>query len=320
MSLREGQQVGRYVLEQLLGTGGMAAVWRAWDGTHNQHVAIKIIAEEFAHDPVFVARFLDEARRHGRLNHPHIVAILDTFSAAGRVCLVMSIIRGGSVATLLDRAPLRRLALATAVPIILDVLAALDHAHRHGIWHRDVKPANILLDGANRAYLSDFGIALALGEERRTRAGVPVGTAEYMSPEQIRTPQRVDHRTDVYSVGCVLYEMLTGRPPFIGTEVKGGDTDIAIRSAHINTPPVPPRQRVASIPAEIDALIIHALRKNPDERLPGCAQFSRLLADAAHRNAVPRIATHRVAFWLRLIAIVCLVAAALASLAYVVTG
>jgi serine/threonine protein kinase len=316
MSFREGQQLGPYVIEGLLGTGGMAAVWRAWDRRRGQQVAIKVIADEMANDPAFNARFMDEVRRHARLKHPHIVAILDTLNMSGRACLVMDLVAGGSIGTLLDQSPQRRLPAAVAVPIILDVLAALDFAHRNGIWHRDVKPANILLDAAQKAYLSDFGISLALGEERRTRYGVPVGTAEYMSPEQIRTPQRVDHRTDVYSLGCVLYEMLTGRPPFIGAEVDGGNSDIAIRAAQVNSEPVAPRQRVPSIPADIDALIMHALSKNPDERLPGCAEFSRRLVAAMEGNPLDRASARPNPSPLQLLAISSLLVAALVALWY----
>ena len=318
MSFREGQKLGHYILEHILGVGGMAVVWRAWDGKLGRHVAIKVVSDEFADDAGFAARFQDEIRRHRRLDHPRIVRILDTFNVAGRICMVMDLITGKSLATLLEESPQHRLPSSFAISIMTDVLAALDHAHRHGVLHRDVKPSNILLDGGNRAYLSDFGIAVALGEERRTRTGVPVGTVEYMSPEQIRTPQHIDHRTDVYSASCVLYEMLTGRPPFVGAELKVGETDFAIRSAHINNLPVAPRQRVPSIRADIDALIMRALRKIPDERLPGCAEFSRLLAAAAGENTTPSTGAGQMDRALWLIAGICLLSLVVALLLYVV--
>jgi serine/threonine protein kinase len=287
MSFREGQRLGHYNLDHVLGAGGMAVVWRAWDSKIGRQVAIKVVSDEFADNPAFTERFLDEIRRHRRLDHPRIVRIHDAFSFAGRICMVMDLITGRSLAALIEQTPQHRLPIHSAVAIMADVLAALDHAHRHGVLHRDVKPSNILLDGNNRAYLSDFGIALALGEERRTRTGVPVGTAEYMSPEQIRTPQHIDHRTDVYSAACVLYEMLTGRPPFIRSELKAGESDFAVRSAHMNSVPIPPRQRVPSIGTDIDALVMRGLRKVPDKRLPGCAEFSRLLVTAARGSATP---------------------------------
>jgi serine/threonine protein kinase len=287
--LYEGLRLGPYVLQSVLGTGGMADVWRALDTRRNQRVAIKVIADDLRVDSQFAMRFLDEIRRHGRLRHPNIVGIVDALNVDGRLLMVMNLIDGESLADLLKRSPDQRLPTKVAIPIIMDVLSALDHAHRNGVWHRDVKPSNILLDSTNKPYLSDFGIALAVGEERRTRYGVPVGTGDYMSPEQIRTPQRVDHRTDVYSVGCVFYEMLTGRPPFIASELKRGASGLAVMAAHLNDVPVAPRARVASIPAGIDRLILWALKKNLDERLPGCGEFARLIAVESAEDADARL-------------------------------
>jgi len=238
------------------------------------------------------ARFRDEVRRHSRLNHPRIVKLLDTFSLNSQQCMVMALIPGESLATLLKRTAGHALSLEFAIRIFTDILSALDYAHRHGIWHRDVKPSNILLDAKHRAYLADFGIAIAVGEARLTRAGVAVGTVEYMSPEQIRSPQHVDHRTDVYSAGCVLYEMLTGRPPFIFPE-RGGGT--ALRAAHMSERPVPPQQRQPEIPMAVSDVIMSALSKDPSQRPQGCAEFSRLLHAAisppgqmSEKSSVPR--------------------------------
>ncbi len=280
LALSKGQACGRYVLEQVLGNGGMGVVWKAWDPKAKRHVALKVVAEGLLAEPGIGARFQDEVRRHARLNHPRIVALLDTFSLHDQQCMVMSLIQGESLETLLERSPHHSLPLDVALQIMTDVLAALDYAHRHGILHRDVKPPNILLDSAQHAYLADFGISLAIGEARLTRAGVAVGTAEYMSPEQIRTPEQIDHRTDVYSSGCVLYEMLTGRPPFIHSELGGTTADIALRSAHVNRVPVHPDQLQPSIPVDISGVIMSALNKDPNQRPQGCAEFSRLLLAA----------------------------------------
>jgi serine/threonine-protein kinase len=256
----------------------MATVWRASDTANGQIVAIKVVRDDFVSDNNFTTRFLDEVSRHARLNHPNIISIVDAFNVGGRPCLVMKLIEGESLATALDRSPEHRLPLDVVLPIMIDILAALDYAHRNGVVHRDIKPSNILLEKeSKRAYLSDFGLALAIGEDRRTRAGFAVGTPEYMSPEQIRTPMQIDYRSDVYSLGCVFYEALTGRPPFAESDFKGNTSDFAIRSAHIHDLPVAPRERLASIPKDIDALIMWALRKDPNERLPGCAEFSRML-------------------------------------------
>jgi eukaryotic-like serine/threonine-protein kinase len=157
------------------------------------------------------------------------------------------------------------------------VLRALDYAHRHGIVHRDVKPSNVLVDHHGGVWLFDFGIAIAMGEQRRTRTGVTIGTVAYMSPEQIIHPKTIDHRSDVYSVGCLLYELLTGRPPFVKGQEGVGSTDFALQQAHVKMQPVNPRRRVSSIPADLDDIIMRALAKDPDERLPGCGEFVRLL-------------------------------------------
>ena len=152
-----------------------------------------------------------------------------------------------------------------------DVLSALDYTHQHGVIHRDVKPANILIDQAGRAYMADFGIALMIGEERRTRTGVAIGTPHYMSPEQIVNPKQMDHRTDVYSMGIVLYELLTGKPPF------EGETEFVIKSAQVNNPPIAPSQYNAAIPLPLEQIILQALEKNPDQRQGGCGQFARAI-------------------------------------------
>lgn len=263
----------------------MGVVWQAWDSRNNQHVAIKVVADGLLTDPGIGARFQNEVRRHARLDHPNIVKLLDTFSINDQQCMVMTLIRGEPLATLMQRTPNHALPVESAIQIFTDILAALDYAHRNGILHRDVKPSNILLDPKHQAYLADFGIAIAVGEARLTRAGIAVGTAEYMSPEQIRTPGHIDHRTDVYSAGCVLYEMLTGRPPFIHSEVGGATADIALRAAHIKETPVSPQQRRPSIPPGISDVIMSALSKDPGKRPQGCAEFSRLLLAATSPQA-----------------------------------
>lgn len=256
----------------------MGMVWRAWDLNRKEFVAIKVIASDLVVDPNFKYRFMDEVRRHARLNHPNIVPVLDVFELEGENCFVMQLIEGMSLADLLEQQEKHRLTPEEAIPIVEDILNALDYAHRQGIIHRDVKPSNVLLDKNRRAHLIDFGIALAVGEKRRTRAGQILGTSFYMSPEQIVRPREIDHRSDVYSVGCVFYEMLTGRPPFLPDPNLKGDTDFVIKQAHVSEVPLPPRQRVAAIPADLDRLIMWALEKDSAKRLPGCGEFLRLLS------------------------------------------
>jgi eukaryotic-like serine/threonine-protein kinase len=277
MSIRRGSRLQNYVIEDLLAKGGMGTVWRARDTRENKVVAIKAVANDLIADPEFRVRIQDEARRHKGLHHPHIVPVPEVFVAEGATCIVMKLIEGSSLATIIENAPAKRLGVEEAVRIVKDVLLALDYAHRHGIVHRDVKPSNILVDHTGWVWLFDFGVAIAMGEQRRTRTGVTVGTLAYMSPEQITHPQRIDHRSDVYSVGCLLYELVTGRPPFLRNEDGVGDTDFALQEAHVKLQPVNPRHRVPSIPADLDTIIMQALEKNPDQRLPGCQEFARLL-------------------------------------------
>jgi serine/threonine-protein kinase len=255
----------------------MGSVWRARDTKQNQLVAIKSVANDLIADPEFKVRIQDEARRHQRLQHPNIVPVPEVFDAEGETCIVMKLIDGSSLAKMLESLPNHRLDVEEATRIVRDVLQALDYAHRHGIVHRDVKPSNILVDNTGWVWLFDFGIAIAMGEQRRTRTGLTVGTTLYMSPEQITNPRRIDHRSDVYSVGCLFYELLTGRPPFVKNEDGIGDADFALQQAHVNKQPMNPRRRVAGIPADLDDIIMRALEKNPDDRIPGCQEFVRLL-------------------------------------------
>lgn len=277
MSLRRGSKLRQYVIEDLIAQGGMGSVWRARDTRQNQPVAIKAVANDLIADPEFKIRIHDEASRHQRLHHPNIVPVPDVFEAEGATCIVMKLIEGLSLATVLENRPNKRLDVAEGTRIIKDVLQALDYAHRHGIVHRDVKPSNVLVDHTGWVWLFDFGIAIAMGEQRRTRTGLTVGTPLYMSPEQITNPRNIDHRSDVYSVGCLFYELLTGRPPFVKHEDGVGDADFALQQAHVNKRPVNPRFRVATIPAKLDEIIMRALEKNPDDRIPGCGEFVRLL-------------------------------------------
>jgi serine/threonine protein kinase len=279
MGLYSEQRLKHYVIKDQIASGGMGEVWRAWDEVRNQFVAIKAITDDLFFDANFSKRFLDEGRRHLKLTHPNIVPVLDVFNADNQNCLVMELIEGVSLADLIKSRPEQRLSISEAIPIIQDLLNALNHAHMHGIIHRDVKPSNVLLDKKGRGYLIDFGIALAIGEDRRTRTGQTIGTPHYMSPEQIVSPREIDHRTDVYSVGCVFYEMLTGRPPFIADFGTTGDVDFAIKRAHANMQPIPPAELVRTIPAYINDVIMLALQKKPDNRLPGCQEFLRLLSE-----------------------------------------
>jgi eukaryotic-like serine/threonine-protein kinase len=277
MSLHPGTHIKHYVIEERLGGGGMGVVWRARDKKRDELVAIKAVANDLIVDPEFRIRMQDEARRHQRLHHPNIVPVPEVFEAEGDTCIVMKLIEGVSLSALLDSRPNNRLDVKDGVRIVKDVLDALNYAHRHGIVHRDVKPSNVMVDHSGKVWLLDFGIAIAMGEQRRTRTGQVVGTLSYMSPEQISKPRTIDHRSDVYSVGCMFYEMLTGRPPFVKSKEGVGDSDFAMQQAHVNKTPVDPKSRVPRIPDDVNEVIMAALTKNPDDRIPGCGEFLRLL-------------------------------------------
>jgi serine/threonine protein kinase len=272
-----GTRIKHYVLEERLGGGGMGVVWRARDTRSDELVAIKAVANDLILDSEFRIRMQDEARRHQRLHHPNIVPVPEVFEAEGNTWIVMKLIEGTSLSALLDSRANKRLDVKDGIRIIKDVLDALNYAHRHGIVHRDVKPSNVMVDHNGKVWLLDFGIAIAMGEQRRTRTGQVVGTLSYMSPEQISKPRTIDHRSDVYSVGCMFYEMLTGRPPFIKNKDGVGDSDFAMQQAHIKKTPLDPKSRVSSIPDDLNRVIMAALSKNPDDRIPGCGEFLRLL-------------------------------------------
>jgi serine/threonine-protein kinase len=277
MIFQSGIQVKHYTIDNLIARGGMGEVWKVWDETRNMAVAIKVVANDLIVDPEFKERMQDEAQRHKCLVHENIVTVLEVFETAGNTCTVMEFIKGTSLDLYLDAHASKHLEPDEAIRIVQEILRALDFAHRHGIIHRDVKPSNILLDENRRARLIDFGIALAVGEKRRTRTGKLIGTPLYMSPEQITKPKQINHLSDVYSVGCVLYEMLTGQPPFLKGQDGVGTTDFSIQEAHVKKPPLNPRLRVEAIPIGLDRLVIEALQKDPRNRIPGCHEFRRLL-------------------------------------------
>ena len=303
MGLYSGQRLKNYVIKDQIACGGMGEIWRAWDDVRGEYVAIKAITDTLFLDPDFTNRFLDEGRRHLRLTHPNIVPVFDVFYADNQNCLVLKLIEGVSLANILQSRQEHRLSVSEAIPILQGLLSALNYAHMHGVIHRDVKPSNVLIDKNGQSYLIDFGIALAIGEDRRTRTGQTIGTPHYMSPEQIVNPKEIDHRSDVYSVGCVFYEILTGRPPFIADAVTGGETDFSIKKAHVNIQPLPPVERVSTIPVYINDIIMLALQKKPENRLPGCQEFLRLSSEGDTRKVTKQSSFRWVYFFSLLLAI-----------------
>lgn len=270
--------VGQYVLERPLGEGGMAEVWLARNLHLGTPAAIKFLNRSYAGHSEIEQRFLNEGRRQGALNHPNIVKVYGFEYVGNRSFLILQYIDGEPLDRRLQR--FGRLDPVETVRIATGVLNALECAHNNNIVHRDIKPSNILLDANGFPYLGDFGIVLAMNEQRMTKAGTVMGTSYYMSPEQITTPARVDHRADIYSFGCVLYEMLCGRPPFDVPSTGQGDTDFAIKMAHVQHTPPPLRQFNPAISPQIEAVVMRCLAKNPDYRFRTCAELRDALAAA----------------------------------------
>ena len=253
---------GRYELHRQLGRGGMAEVFLARDQLLDRPVAMKVLFPEFATDPAFVERFRREATAAANLNHPNIVGVYDWGEADGTYFIVMEYVDGRTLSDILRaEGPLHPDRVAD---VGADVAAALGFAHRNGVVHRDVKPGNVLVTAAGQVKVADFGIARAItanADENLTQVGTVMGTATYFSPEQARG-DAVDPRSDIYSLGCVLYELLVGKPPF------SGDTPVAIAYKHVQESPVPPRHLNVELPAAIEAIVLKCLAKNPVNRYP----------------------------------------------------
>jgi len=258
---------GRYRLEEPIAAGGMATVWRATDSVLTRPVAVKVLHAHLAADPEFVARFRREAVAAARLAHPAIVAIYDTCDDPEAI--VMELVEGRTLREELDHRGF--LPAAEAVAVASSICQALEVAHKAGIVHRDVKPANVLLSDGGQLKVADFGIAKAARADGTdddlpdlTAIGRMVGTAKYLAPEQVSGGD-IDARTDVYAVGAVLYEMLCGRAPFTG------DNDLAVATARLHGPPPRPRSVRATVPERLDAIVMKALAAEPDRRHPSAS-------------------------------------------------
>jgi beta-lactam-binding protein with PASTA domain/tRNA A-37 threonylcarbamoyl transferase component Bud32 len=276
---------GRYRVIRRLGSGGMANVYLAEDTELGRSVAIKVLDEKHAKDEQFVERFRREAKNAASLQHPNIVSIYDRGEAEGTYYIAMECIEGRTLKELLvARGPLP---VDQAVAYARQILGAIRFAHRKGIVHRDIKPHNVLVDADGRLKVTDFGIARA-GASQMTEAGSIIGTAQYLSPEQARGAP-VDQRSDLYSVGVVLYEMLTGSVPFTG------DTPVEIAMKHISAVPEPPSAKRPEVPEDLDMVVLRALAKDPDERFQTAeemdAELGRLAAGLGVTDATADAAT-----------------------------
>jgi len=261
---REGSEFGPYRLRRLVGRGGMGDVYEAEDTVRERIVALKLMSPMLSSDPVFRSRMQREARTAGRLQEPHVVPIHDFGEIDGQLYVDMRLIDGMDVATMLSQSG--PLSPPRAVAIVRQIGSALDAAHAAGVLHRDVKPENILVSADDFAYLVDFGIASASSDEKLTQFGTTVGTFKYMAPERF-TDTEVTYRADIYALTCVLYECLTGSPPYRGNQV-------TVMSAHLHQAIPRPSAVRPGIPAAFDRVIARGMAKDPADRYATCGDLS----------------------------------------------
>jgi serine/threonine-protein kinase len=270
----------RYRLGERIAAGGMGAVYRAVDETLGRQVAVKVLRRELAHDPTFLERFRREARAAAGLSHPGVAGVYDYGELGGQPFIVMELVEGETLAERLAAGG--RLPWREAFAIGEQVAAALAAAHAHGLVHRDVKPANILLGRDGRAKVTDFGIAQAAQTATLTRTGMVLGSANYVAPEQAKGGH-VGPAADLYSLGCVLFEAVTGETPY-----RGGNA-VAIATQHVSAPVPDPRERRQDLPPEAAALIVRALQKHPAGRFPSGAAMAAALAAARQEDGATQI-------------------------------
>jgi len=280
MAFANGENVGAYRIVEKLGQGGMATVYKAYHPALDRYVAIKVMHPAFMEDPNFLARFQREARIVAKLDHPHIIPIYDFAEHNGNPYLVIRFIEGETLKARIERGPLES---QDILRIAQAVGEALTYAHGHGVLHRDIKPSNILLTPEGSVYLTDFGLArMAEAGESTLSRDMMVGTPQYISPEQAKGIRKLDARTDVYSLGVVLYELLVGRTPFMA------DTPYAIVHDHIFTPLPMPRELKPDLPEPLERVLLKALAKEPDDRFQSVTELIAALESALEPSAEPK--------------------------------
>jgi serine/threonine protein kinase len=269
-----GKQFGPYRIMGPLGEGGMASVYKAYQPSVDRYVAIKVLPRQFADDPQFFGRFEREAKVLAKLQHPHILPVHDYGQTDNYTYIVMPFVESGDLSDIIGQ---KRLSLAETTRIISQIGDALDYAHSQGIIHRDIKPSNILVDQRGNCLLTDFGIAKMVegSTERLTVTGGIIGTPAYMSPEQ-GLGQTLDGRSDIYALGVILYEMITGQVPF------DAETPMAVMIKHIYDPLQPPREFDAAIPESIERVVLKAMAKQPEDRFMRAGDMVQALQAAVH--------------------------------------
>jgi serine/threonine-protein kinase len=271
----------RYQIEREIGRGGMATVYLAQDLRHKRKVAVKVLDPSLA-EALGYDRFLREIEVAANFTHPHILPVHDSGEADGFLYYVMPFVEGESLRDRLDRE--KQLPVETAIQVTREIAGALAYAHERGVIHRDVKPANILLE-AGHAVLADFGVAQAVAaaeDSKLTGTGVSIGTPAYMSPEQAAGEKEVDGRSDQYALASITYEMLAGNPPHTGATMQ------AVVAKVLSTDPQPISEVRSTVPANVEAAIRKALERVPADRFPGVEEFARALEDSNFRLAAPK--------------------------------
>ena len=266
-----GQIIGNYKIESKLGEGGMGAVYKGVDTMLDREVAIKALKPELASQTSVVERFRSEAVTLAKLNHPNVATLYTMFRQGEELYMVLEFVRGETLDTILQRRG--ALPAEEAIPVFCQVLDGIDHAHELGIVHRDIKPANMMLTEKGTLKVLDFGIARLLGSARMTRAGNIIGTLEYMAPEQVRGLE-TDGRSDLYALGMMLYEVLTGKLPF------DTDNEFELMKAQTELTPAPPRTLNPNIPVSVEAAIMKAIEKDPNKRFQTGREFREVLLNA----------------------------------------
>ena len=270
MSVVQTRLAGRYLLEELIARGGMGEVWRARDEVLERPVAVKLLHETLSGDANAAERFRREALTAASMSHPNMANVFDYVEENGRPGIVMEFVPSH---TLADRLTQKQMPISEAIRITRDMLAALEAAHARGIVHRDIKPANILLTPDGEVKVTDFGIARSLSDASLTQTGTVMGTAHYSAPEQVRG-ETATPATDIYSVGVVLYEMLTGQRPYTG------DTPVAVAMARLSEDPPHPRDLRPAIPDELDGVVMRAMAREPSDRFASAAEMRSALDGA----------------------------------------